>query len=102
MRGKAGGVGAVEGAAFCEASGQVGVCDEEFSEGYGIGFAFVEELLAGLQVDGFVGDEDSAEDFFEAWAEAVGADVFAGGDEGELAFAEFVGDVGEGGGGVGV
>ena len=97
-----GGVGAVEGAAFGEAGGQVGICDEELAEGYGVGFAFVEELLAGLLVDGFVGDEDSAEDLLEAWADAVGADVFAGGDEGEFALAELAGDVGEGGGGVGV
>ena len=89
-------------AAFGEAGGEVGICDEEFAEGYGVGFAFVEELLAGVLVDGFVGDEDSAEDLFEAWADAVGADVFAGGDEGEFAFAELAGDVREGGGGIGV
>ena len=87
---------------LCEAGGQVGVGDEELAEGYGVGFAFVEKLLAGLLIDGFVGDEDSAEDLLEAGAEAVGAEVFAGGDEGELAFAELAGDVGEGGGGVGV
>ena len=46
--------------------------------------ACVEELLAGVLVDGFVGDEDSAEGLFEDGAEAVGADVFAGGDEGDV------------------
>ena len=56
------GVGAIEGAAFGEAGGKIGVSDEELAEGYGVGFAFVEELLAGLLVDGFVGDEDSAEE----------------------------------------
>src|SRR5882757_6727972 len=96
------GVGTVEGAAFGEASGKIGVRDEELAEGYGVGFVFVEELLAGVLVDGFVGDEDSAEDFLEAWADAVGADVFAGGDEGEIAFAELAGDVSEGSLGVGV
>src|SRR5882762_6925495 len=96
------GVGTVEGAAFCESGGQIRICDEEFSEGYGVGFAFVEELLAGLQVDGFVGDEDSAEALLEVWADAVGAGVFAGGDEGDFSLAELVGDVGEGGGVVGV
>src|SRR5258708_39707252 len=72
-----GGVGTVEGAAFGEARRQVGICDEEFAEGDGVGFAFVEKLLAGVLVDGFVGDEDSAEDFLEAWADAVEAGVFA-------------------------
>ena len=38
----------------------------------------------------------------EVRADAVGADVLAGGDEGEFALAEFGGDVAEGGGGVGV
>ena len=85
-----------------EADGQVGVGDEELAEGYGVGFALVEELLAGLLIDGFVGDEDSAEDLLEAGADAVGADVFAGGDEGEFALAELAGDVAEGCGGVGV
>ena len=73
-----GGVGAVEGRVLCEAGGQVGVGDEEFAEGYGVGFAFVEKLLAGLLIDGFVGDEDSAEDLLEAGAEGVGAEDVRG------------------------
>src|SRR5260370_27936903 len=94
------GVGTVERGVLCEAVGQIGVRDEEFSEGDGVGFAFVEELLAGVLVDGFVGDEDSTEDFFEAWADAVGAGVLAGGAEGEVAFAQTSGDAGAVGGGV--
>ncbi len=67
---------------LCEAEGKVGVGDEELAEGYGVGFALVEKLLAGVLVEGFVGDEDSAEEFFEVGADAVGTDVLAGGDEG--------------------
>ena len=87
---------------FAEAGRQIGVGDEEFAVGDGVGFALVEELLAGGLVDGLVGDEDAAEDLLEVWAEAVGADMLAGSDEGEFALAELVGDVGEGSVRVGV
>ena len=87
---------------FGEAGRQVGVRDEELAEGHGVGFALVQELLAGLLVDGLVGDEGAAEELFELRTDAVGADVLTGGDEGDLAVAELAGDVAEGGGGVGV
>jgi hypothetical protein len=78
---------AIERGLFCETGRKIGVGDEELAEGYGVGFAFVEELLAGVLIDGFVCNEDSAEKFFEIGADAVGADVLACGNEGQLALA---------------
>src|SRR3984885_1614644 len=95
-------VGSVERRVFAEAGGQVGICDEELAEGHGVGFAFVQELLAGLLINGLIGNEDTAESLFEIRADAVRADVFASGDEGEFALAQFAGDVSERGFVVGV
>ena len=81
------GLGTVECCLLCETDGEVGVGDEKLAEGYGVGFALVEKLLTGVQIEGFVGDEDSAEEFFEIGANAIGAYVFAGGDEGQFALA---------------
>ena len=59
------GLGAVERRVLCEARRQVRVGDEELAVGYSVGFALVEELLAGVLVEGFVGDEDSAEELLD-------------------------------------
>ena len=95
-------MGRLSGAFFPETGGQVGICDEELAEGHGVGLAFVKELLADGLIDGFVGDKDTAEGLFEGRADAVRANVLAGGDEGEVAFAELAGEIGECGLGVGV
>ena len=55
--------------------GKVRVRDEELAEGHGVGFAFVEELLTGVPIEGFIGHEDSAEYPIEAGADAIGANA---------------------------
>src|SRR5258708_36560790 len=67
----------VERGALCEAGGQVRVRDEELAEGDGVRFALIQKLLAGLLVDGFVGDIDATKDLLEVWSEAVGPAVLA-------------------------
>src|SRR5579863_7933087 len=87
----------VEDRAGKKACGQVGVGEEELAEGDGVGSACIQRLLGALVGEALVADVDTTEGGLELRADTVGAYVFPGADEGDLAAAELASDIAEGG-----
>ena len=95
-----GGVRGVERGVCAEAFDEVGVGDGGDAEGDGVGISGGQGFACGVCGEFLVGDEDAAEGLFHGWAEGGLVVGFAGAEEGEVAFSEFCGGAGEGGGGV--
>ena len=93
---ESGGVWGIERNVLAVAFDEVGVGDVFFAEGDGIGRVGRDQVGRGVEGKVFVGDEGPAECFFEFVGDGIGCEVFASEDEGDLAFAEFGGHIGEG------
>ena len=87
----------IEGGAFAETTRQIGIGDEQFAEGDGIGIAGRQRRIAAGEVEAFVGHIHATEQFFELWPYAVGAQALTCGNERQLALAKLTRHITEGG-----